>query len=100
MRRTEKPGPAARKKIRSKTASGVTGVLNINAASAKQWQIFPGVGPAIADKILQHRQHKRFRTVADLQGVKGIGPAFLRRFASHLKVSGPTNLERRPRKGS
>jgi competence protein ComEA len=49
--------------------------ININTASAQDMEALPGVGPAIAERIVQHRlQHGRFKSLADLDSVSGIGP--------------------------
>lgn len=92
-----RPANPAKGKARasSKVRAKLQGVLNINKASAQQWQIFPGVGPSIANKIIKHRQNKSFRSVKQLREVKGIGPKFIQRFAGHLRINGPTTLTRK-----
>ena len=48
--------------------------IDINTASAAELQTLPGVGPALASRIIQHRnQNGRFRRVSDLINVSGIG---------------------------
>lgn len=74
------------------SSSGVSGVLNMNKASADQWQIFPSVGPATARKILEHRKRKAFASVQELAQVRGIGKRFMERFSRHLRLAGPTTL--------
>jgi len=67
------------------TASGTTGTtgstgttgtqVNINLASTSELETLPGIGPVIAQRIIEYReQHGPFRTTADLQKVSGIGP--------------------------
>lgn len=52
--------------------------INVNTASASELEALPGVGPAIAARIVQHReQHGAFKQVEDLDAVKGIGAAKL-----------------------
>lgn len=52
------------------------GKINLNTATVDQLDSLPGIGPAIAQRIVSHReQHGGFRTVDDLQKVSGIGPA-------------------------
>ena len=50
------------------------GPLNLNRADATDLQALPGIGPALAGRIVAHRQtHGRFRNAADLLTVPGIG---------------------------
>jgi competence protein ComEA len=52
--------------------------LDLNSATAEQLDALPGVGPVTAQKILDYRQeHGAFHSVAELEGVPGIGPAKL-----------------------
>ncbi|MDO3701996.1 ComEA family DNA-binding protein [Micromonospora sp. C28SCA-DRY-2] len=61
------PGPAA-------AAPG--GRVNLNTATLAQLDSLPGVGPVLAQRILDHReQHGGFRSVGDLRQVDGIGDA-------------------------
>lgn len=48
--------------------------VNINTANESELDSLPGVGPATAKKIMDHRQSAgRFKTIDDLKNVKGIG---------------------------
>lgn len=48
--------------------------ININTANAQELDKLPGIGPAIADKIIQYREaHGNFNDIADLKKVPGIG---------------------------
>ncbi len=50
--------------------------ININTATAEQLETLPGVGPAIAQRIIDHRQaNGPFESKTDIQDVSGIGPA-------------------------
>jgi competence protein ComEA len=52
--------------------------VDLNAATASQLEALPGIGPALAGAIVEHRtRHGRFRAVTDLLDVPGIGPAKL-----------------------
>lgn len=49
--------------------------LGVNAASAEELVSLHGIGPALADRIVEHRQaHGPFTDAGDLQAVSGIGP--------------------------
>ncbi len=64
----------------SASAPGAATAVAINEASAEELQRLPGVGPALAARILEYRQRRGpFRTLADLDSVPGIGPAVLAR---------------------
>ncbi|MCK4590277.1 MAG: helix-hairpin-helix domain-containing protein, partial [Candidatus Latescibacteria bacterium] len=48
--------------------------LDINSATAQQLVSLPGIGPKMAQRIIQWREENgAFQTVADLKRVKGIG---------------------------
>lgn len=52
--------------------------LNLNAASAEELTALPGIGEALAARIVEHREaNGPFETVEDLTDVSGIGPAKL-----------------------
>lgn len=49
--------------------------LNVNTANAERLQTLPGIGPALAERIVADREaHGPFRTPEDLLRVPGIGP--------------------------
>jgi competence protein ComEA len=50
------------------------GKVNLNTATLAQLDSLPGVGPVLAQRILDHREKNGpFRTVSDLRQVEGIG---------------------------
>jgi competence protein ComEA len=58
--------------------SGVTSSakLNLNTATLKELDRLPGIGPVLAQRILDYRQaHGSFRSVEELKQVRGIGDA-------------------------
>lgn len=63
------------------------GLVNINTANATQLIQLPGVGPAIAQKIIDYRTaNGPFTSVDDLTKVPGIGAAKLAQIKSHARV--------------
>lgn len=57
-------------------ASGPGAPLNLNTATLDQLDGLPGVGPVLAQRILDYRtQHGAFRSVEQLREVGGIGDA-------------------------
>src|SRR5215204_5191062 len=55
--------------------SSTGGLVNLNTATLEQLDTLPGIGPTLAERILQWRQqHGRFSSVDELQEVSGIGP--------------------------
>jgi competence protein ComEA len=50
--------------------------VRLNVATAKELDVLPGIGPATAAAIIEHRRRNGpFRTLDDLDAVNGIGPA-------------------------
>lgn len=61
--------------------------FDLNRADAAQLRMVPGIGEALADRIVQHRrEHGRFRTIEDLRDVHGIGEVMLARLRERLYV--------------
>lgn len=52
------------------------GVINVNRATAAELEELPGVGPVLAERIVEYRDdHGPFLTLADLAQVPGVGSA-------------------------
>ncbi len=67
----EIPDPSAEGKDPGK---GADGKININTADARTLEDLPGVGPALAERIIRYReQNGPFSTVEELTNVSGIG---------------------------
>ncbi|MGW0186619.1 helix-hairpin-helix domain-containing protein [Streptomyces sp. NPDC003362] len=75
------PAPAQGRPPAGGAAAGAapTGPVSLNTATVEQLDTLPGVGPVLAQHIIDHRtRHGGFRSVEELREVNGIGE---RRFA-------------------
>jgi competence protein ComEA len=60
---------------------------DLNSATQNQLEQVPGIGPALAERILKYRtEHGKFNSYEDLLKVPGIGGAKLEKFRSYLVV--------------
>lgn len=68
--------------VASPTVVGIaaTGPVNINTAVQSELETLNGIGPALAQRIIYYRSsYGPFRSPADLDAVKGIGPSILQK---------------------
>lgn len=76
--------------VRTGGADLADGPLNVNTAGAIALEELPGIGPALAAAIVDHRQrHGPFASVDELAEVSGIGPAKLEQIRPLATVNGP-----------
>ncbi len=88
------PGLAAAP-VLAADGGGLSGVVNLNTATAEQLMLLPGIGEAKARAILDRRkQGGGFKTVDELVEVKGIGDAALDKIRPYLAIQGKTSLKR------
>lgn len=63
------------------------GPVDLNAADVTALDALPGIGPVLAQRIVEHRdQQGPFTSVDDLTSVSGIGPAVLSRIRDLVSV--------------
>jgi len=63
--------------------------IDVDVADARALEALPGVGPALARRIVADREARgAFGSLAGLERVRGVGPALARRVASHVTFSG------------
>lgn len=67
-------GQAASSASASTGGAATTGKVNINTASSTELQTLSGIGPSLAERIVDYREaHGRFSSVEEIQKVSGIG---------------------------
>lgn len=81
-------GPNGAPAAASSAAPGSPGALiNINTATVAELETLPGVGPVLAQRIIDYRdQHGPFTKPEDLQNVSGIGPKTYESIAPHITI--------------
>ena len=63
------------------------GKVNINSATASDFENLPGIGPVLAQKIVDYRdQHGPFRSIQDLMKVSGIGQKKFDSLSAYITV--------------
>jgi competence protein ComEA len=63
------------------------GKININTASAEELDTLPGIGPAIAQRIIEYRQAQgAFKSIEEITLVSGIGDAILAKIQDRISV--------------
>lgn len=89
----ERGARAWQKEVRARPESGASHtaprIVNINEATMPDLIALPGIGPAMAGRILAYRkEHGRFTSVDELDRVRGIGPSTLRRVRPFIHCTG------------
>ncbi|MEN8374182.1 MAG: ComEA family DNA-binding protein [Gemmatimonadota bacterium] len=90
-------GPATLEKIRPfidlgfvrppATDRGLARAVDVNRAAPAELETLPGIGPALAGRIIAHRDSAGpFRSLEELLAVRGIGPATLERMRGRVLV--------------
>lgn len=71
--------------------------VDLNRADPELLERLPRIGPSLARRIVDHRtEHGPFRTVDDLDRVRGIGPATLEAIRALVTVTSERAVTYRP----
>lgn len=63
-----------------------TGTVNINTADKEALKTLPGIGDALADRIIEYRSKSPFSKSYELKNVKGIGDAIYENLKEKISV--------------
>lgn len=96
-----RPPPLGRRIVRSSPGVGGRATLDpdpprvdVNRATGEELQALPGIGPALARRILETRSERGgFASVEELKEVRGIGDATLERLRPFIVVGGATGRD-------
>lgn len=70
--------------------SGQAALIDINTATSEELQVLNGIGPVLAQRIIDYRtEHGAFTSVDELLNVKGIGEATLNKFREQITAAPP-----------
>ena len=79
-------GKSSSAKAGSGRNSSMMQSVRINSASVSELQQLPGIGPALAQRIVETRNSGHFRSAEDLLRVPGIGKAKLAKLRDYVEV--------------
>jgi competence protein ComEA len=70
------------------TEPAASDLIDLNAADQSELAQVPGVGPKMAEAIVDHRRsHGPFKSVDELKNVRGVGPITFEKVRNHFRVT-------------
>jgi competence protein ComEA len=81
--------PSRTAKLRADESGNAGSRIELNRATADELTRLPGIGPALAARIVEAREREPFTSVEDLRRVRGVGAAKLERVRPLISVSAP-----------
>ena len=77
--------PSAEKAVPPAEKAETLRAVNINTAGADELESLPGIGPVLAQRIVDYRtEHGPFRSAEELTQVEGIGRATVESIQDHI----------------
>jgi competence protein ComEA len=81
---------AAQESGRAAAPTEASAPVNLNTATPAQLETLPGVGPALAQRIVDYRQQSGgFKKIEELMNVRGIGEASFLKLKPLVTVTPP-----------
>lgn len=81
------PNPQPSSSANPRQTPTTTGPIDLNTATIDQLDDLPGVGPVLAQRILDYRtEHGRFTTIDQLQEVSGVGTKKYEDLKPHVRI--------------